>query len=569
MNIFIKHKKSNILFLTFIASITLFSLKKINYESNLINNSINNPLRSLIDRDDSLTRCEKAEKSLKDLYKIKTYVSEEKEKEKELDKYQEVLINFIREQNLDIAKDYIKRLIIPIVILGLAIITLFFWIGFCGCSCYPCGCCKGTMEGCGKCSFTLTVFFNSIALVVCIAFIILFSGYYFQSINNPVCSLYKFTFHLLDGTNGDYSKEKQWHSLDNLNLYIKDIQEVIESVKDLQKVGDCGEKSATVNKEIQKLKDKEDSFTKLSDEVINVEYKIKNLFDTLNDMKDQYLDDINKIMVDYIDKYYRLGLDGLFAVIGVVSLFALIALIASITCNCLCVRIFYHFIWNLQIIIAFIMILVAACLNVVGIIGKDSTAVLQYVKSEQNIKSEDPLFINIDGESSEYLITCLNGNGDLGKYFTIPTFFELPINVNDLKNIKETLENVEGKDEIIKTINNIIDISDKYEKVNNNIGGGNIGNCRFLGLDVDILKDQLKNSLGRDFTILSYIFLGEGVFIVISIFFGIIVINKYSKVNDSLSEENVKMVEKEVKIKSGAVIKAKEKMDSSDIPIKA
>ena len=228
-----------------------------------------------------------------------------------------------------------------------------------------------------------------------------------------------------------------------------------------------------------------------------------------------------------------------------------------------------------------IIFLVGMGLNIIGIVGKDSVSIIQYVKSSNNLNSEDPLLLKVDNDSVKYIDTCLNGNGNLTSLLGINnTYFpQFPLKIDEVQNnynkVKnknnEKSENDQKLTEIIENYETIIKIYDICENIKNEINNppnNVLGDCQFLGSDINIIIDQIRETLGKKTNLLSYIILGESFISALSVFFGLIVVNQYTGSYRSLSEseDDRRRKERERKIRSEL---AKRKLDSSDIPIKA
>ena len=582
MNSLRQNNKIKILFTTFILSIAIFSFKKIsfyNHEFSLLNKN----LRLLLNSNDVIERCQIAEKKLVEKYKNETYQS--KWKGQNLDKYQNAIINLIKSPSIAEVKVYLPHIISSFFIFGIDLIIVFFWIGYCGCCCSPKCCCSGKdgVTFCGKMSYIISLTLSAIIVVICVASIILISNNFYSSINSSACALYKFTFHFLEGTKDDYSGLPKWKTLDDFASINDKYDQILENIKKLEIVKGCesdDEDCTTINKYINNINDKNKDFENANKNINNVKDTISPLFDTFENLKDGTLETINEYLNNYIDKYCKLGLNGLFAVLGLFSLLSLLILASYVTCSCLISRIIYHFIWNIQMTLTVIIFLVGMGLNIIGIVGKDSVSIIQYVKSSNNLNSEDPLLLKVDNDSVKYIDTCLNGNGDLTSLLGINnTYFpQFPLKIDEVQNNYDKVKNEESGDSDNQELKNIIknyeiiikiyDICENIENEINNPPNNVLGDCQFLGSDINIIIDQIRETLGKKTNLLSYIILGESFISALSVFFGLIVVNQYTGSYKSLSEseDDRRRKERERKIRSEL---AKRKLDSSDIPIKA
>ena len=461
MNSLRQNNKIKILFTTFILSIAIFSFKKIsfyNHEFSLLNKN----LRLLLNSNDVIERCQIAEKKLVEKYKNETYQS--KWKGQNLDKYQNAIINLIKSPSIAEVKVYLPHIISSFFIFGIDLIIVFFWIGYCGCCCSPKCCCSGKdgVTFCGKMSYIISLTLSAIIVVICVASIILISNNFYSSINSSACALYKFTFHFLEGTKDDYSGLPKWETLDDfasINDKYDQIQQNIGTLKELKGcIQENKEYCETINGYIEKINAKKKDFENANENIQNVKDTISPLFDTFENLKDGTLETINEYLNNYIDKYCKLGLNGLFAVLGLFSLLSLLILASYVTCSCLISRIIYHFIWNIQMTLTVIIFLVGMGLNIIGIVGKDSVSIIQYVKSSNNLNSEDPLLLKVDNDSVKYIDTCLNGNGDLTSLLGINnTYFpQFPLDIDEVQKNYDKVKNEESENNDKQELKNII-----------------------------------------------------------------------------------------------------------------
>ena len=117
-------------------------------------------------------------------------------------------------------------------------------------------------------------------------------------------------------------------------------------------------------------------------------------------------------------------------------------LLALIIINCLMccplsclVRILIHVLWNILYLLSIISFLLGTLTGLLGIIGKDGSSIVHYVISKKNLESEKPLLIG-EGETTNYINTCINGDGNLKEAFDIG---EIMDNLDDLYQIKDTI----------------------------------------------------------------------------------------------------------------------------------
>ena len=568
-----QNKKIQILVATLIFSITIFSLKKISFQNNTFLQP-DKSLRFLLDSKDVIERCQMAEKKFIENYENNTYKNQtdvSELNESDLDGYLKTFIELIKNKSLDNVKglkDNINRFLLPLILVGVDIVVLFFWIAYCTCTCCPDCCCNGKngVTCCGKMSYTINLVLSGVIVLTCMACIILVTNTIYASINSFGCSLYKFTFHVLDGTEDNYRSLPEWKNLDDINSIIDKYDQIINKINSLEYINNCnGDDCKKLNGYIDKIKYSSTKFDVAKNCISEMKEKITPLFDTFEKLKDS-LDKINDILIKYIDKYCKLGLNGLFAIFGVFSLLSLIIIVLYITCSCLINRLIYHLIWNIQMLLSMVIFLVAVGLNIVGILGKDFAKVIRYVKSADNLNSDNPLFLKIDSENVKYVDTCLNGDGDLTNLLGINDNYypKFPLNDNEYTEVKNSNSNKE-------VVQLITEINENCESINNEINNppkNILGNCQFAGSDIKIIIDQIIETLGYKMTLLSYFLLGECILTVLATFFGLIIVNQHTSSYSSVqeTEDDIRRKERERKIRNEL---AKRKMDSSDIPIKA
>jgi len=117
-------------------------------------------------------------------------------------------------------------------------------------------------------------------------------------------------------------------------------------------------------------------------------------------------------------------------------LLALIIINCLMCCPCSClVRILIHVLWNILYLLSIISFLLGTLTGLLGIIGKDGSSIVHYVISKKNLESEKPLLIG-EGETTNYINTCINGDGNLKEAFDIG---EIMDNLDDLYQIKDTI----------------------------------------------------------------------------------------------------------------------------------
>ena len=597
-----KIKKLKLLFITFIISSIIFTLKLFIIENNKNKSYFSSiSLRNLIESGDVSERCKKTDKSFLKKYE-KTYQS--KEKYKNLNNYQETIIELFRDYNLDTAKNYLKRIWIPLMLIGVDLLFFILWICFCSCLCCPpccCFCVRKKVTDCVKCSYScfsiINLFLCLFLLIFSAVGIIKFSNSFKRSINNSACSLYKLSFHFLEGNKEDYPELINWNRWDdddfnNMNKIINKYYELEEKIKnipelsksDCEKNDDC-EYYKFIENKIEILNKFNLNFNDSMLKLTNTYNKINELYEVFRKIKNDILDKINDFLTDIFDKYIIICLYGFFGVIGVLSLCSGLIILIYSSCKNDCLKLIFNIIWNIQTLFVISSFLFGIGLNIIGYVGKDLVPIIQYAKSEENLKSEDPFLFKPDNSIIDNLNICLNDKGDIYISLENP---KINLNKEEIENKqyelidKYTNKNItDSQTKLLINYANVLRIADLYTDIEedfNNLPSHNISTCQFISSDVNITIDQIKETFGNDATIMSYFLLGEDVLTLISIFSGIITINilsRYNYINEPYNlrkQINEKINEKKIESNQERVIrfennKNNKKVDSSSISL--
>jgi hypothetical protein len=171
---------------------------------------------------------------------------------------------------------------------------------------------------------------------------------------------------------------------------------------------------------------------------------------------------------------------------------------------------------------------------------------LQYVKSYDNLKEEKPFLLDIDEQNKDKINICFNGDGSL-----IKTVFNEEIEYNsnieeNYKNFEEKFsslkkeEELDKKNDLVKAYEGLEQVLKKLKYLNDNLNSENLDkifNCNFVGSDFNILIDEINGSLAKKLCLYSLVIIIADLASVISIFFGITVINNYKGQNVVQSNE--------------------------------
>ena len=170
---------------------------------------------------------------------------------------------------------------------------------------------------------------------------------------------------------------------------------------------------------------------------------VNDMKEPINDLKDKISDpliDYQNLINDYGKKYCRLVflvLSGFCAVICGLLLFFKI-------CNCVgkIIKLIIHILWNILAIFTIVCFLIGGIIGLFGKIGKDLVDVMAFVTSDENLNSENPILINkVGSDVSNYLKTCLSGNGDLAEVLELKTKANSLEKLNNLRDKFVALKN--------------------------------------------------------------------------------------------------------------------------------
>ena len=566
MSFEINSKKFQIILFSLVFTLVIFTINK---SSNLSSNSFQKLsfiFRDLLSEDDVDKRCDNTRKGFLDNYKI-DYHSNLKYDE-ELTKYQKVLKDIIENRD-DYAKDaktYLPRILIFLIFILVDIFLILVWIIFCCCCCCSNNK-KSSSSICGKCSFVIYLILSCVVILLCVLGFFL-SPSFLKSINGVACSFYKLIFHFIDGTENDFPPSK-WKG-------IKGLQDLIEkyanTYTEIPKLKDKSDLTTDCNSEdeycifydniVQNIK-KENRNADFQNSLENIKGDIDKISETFNSIKNEALEDVEKIMKEF-DKQCNLDLMALFCAIFLFSFLSLITLIIYFTCNCQCISCLYHLFWNFEMIMILSTLLIGSVLGIVGVVSKDAISILKYVKSSKNLISDEPFLLKIDSNIKEKIDICFNKDGilmnndfqgsfnsDIDKYYdSFEGNYSDFKNQNDFTEKKDLVKAFEELDEVLKNLKNLND----YLKKGNL---ENLLNCKFVGSDFDILVDELNNSLVKKLLLYSFIIIIADLASVISIFFGIQVIKNYKGQSEP---QQIETSEKRTKSRSKDT---KNNMDSS------
>ena len=570
MSFEVKNKKFQILLFSLAFTLVIFSINK---SSNLPSKSLQKlsfNFRSLISEKEVDERCGKTRKEFLENYKNDYHSN--LNNDKELTNYQKALKDIIenRDNYTKDVKEYLPRILLFFIFLIVDIVLILVWIIFCCCCCCSNNK-KSSSSVCGKCSFVIYLILSCCVILLCVLGFFLSPNFY-KSINGVACSFYKLVFHFIEGTKEDFPPSK-WKGIQGLQDLIEEYEGIDTKIENLKYKSDLADECTSENKYckfyeeiIEKIKgeNNNNNQNEFQDSLKSVKNEIDQISETFNSIKNDALDEMEKIMKD-LDKYCNLGLTALFCVIFLFSFLSLITLIIYFTCNCECISCLYHLFWNIEMIIIIATLLIGSILGILGVISKDVISILVYVKSTQNlVEEEKPFLLKIDPDIRKKINLCFNGDGNLmddefkGNFNSEIDEYYDAFNENysnftkedEFKEKTKLPEAYEKLDDALKSLKNLNDnLKDESLK--------NLLNCKFVGNDFSILVDELNDSLVKKLLLYSYIIIIADLASVISIFFGIQVIKNYKGQSEP---QQIETSEKRTKSRSK---ETKNNMDSS------
>ena len=113
-------------------------------------------------------------------------------------------------------------------------------------------------------------------------------------------------------------------------------------------------------------------------------------------------------------------------------------------------------VWNLLFLFSIVSFIVSGFIGLIGIVGKDGTALANYLISEENLESQEPRILG-SGDSNQYLKVCIHGDGNLKEQLKIGDSMD---ELDDLYNLQneinthQTTLNTHSTSEVIKQFNN-------------------------------------------------------------------------------------------------------------------
>ena len=513
----IKNKKLNI----FLTCLLVTALLMISKKANIIKNIGKTlKIRKLDYKPEIDYICNKAGNSLMKKYS-KGY-DEKIFETKQLTKAQNAIINYGRDSKYEYIKDYYYRIVIFFIFLVLDIIFIFCWISCCCCCCCSCCCFKTANPS----SYTLRLVFFLIS-AICNFLVIIFSIIalcqiepFIKRINGIACSYFKFLDHIKDGLGTSYPKvSKPWIGLLGIRDLLDDTQRNYNLVLDNSELEQniqyaksnyselepdtCGIKSIVKEEDFENEMNNLDNLTNSSFSSIDFQEQIDNFdeaYNKFNDMEDDICGNVYDALHDYINNYVKKYFILFFVITLIFGFLGLLFLILYYLSKINGFRIVYIIIWNISMLLMLLSILIGISFGLLGTFLHDGVRIVQYILSEDNLYSEDPLFIKTDLHVSDLINTCINEEGEFLNVIqeneeikkNIDNFKQKSIKYNntitDLSNLNCNDENSKvAQNTIINVYNLLLVKSNIVQNMSSNLTELN---CRFVGNDERIILNE-------------------------------------------------------------------------------
>ena len=130
-------------------------------------------------------------------------------------------------------------------------------------------------------------------------------------------------------------------------------------------------------------------------------------------------------------------------------------------------KILNHLFWNLSLIFIFLGMLIGGILGIVGEIGAQVSPVIDFILSPDYLNSSESI-LGGGGDTSNYINTCLNGNGDLSEEMEANTTETQELNT--VYNLSQQINQLDEKMSSITKSPAIEAATSKIQDYNNNFG---------------------------------------------------------------------------------------------------
>lgn len=550
--------KTKIFLINAILTFLLIKLKESNYIKNF-DELFNIKLRALFSQNNINYVCDKAGKSFNKNYEG-GYDAKIFDK-KQPNKYQNSLINFLRDSKYKYIKKYYSRIAIFFVFLVLDLIFVFLWISYCSCCC--CNCCLFKMASpvsktCRKIWFIFSLICNFLVIIFSFILLLLINPF-FKKANGIACSAFTLVEHFREGVGNSYPQEpKGWMGfpefiaiLKNGNYQLNQISNFSQifqgyvyannSYNNLEEKDSCNI-TYIINRNdfntdfyiAYNILNSSTSYLDINDLIIEVQ----DAYDVFTDSENDACQDVYDIFHDYINSHFKrtcLAIFSLTLIFGVLG-FIFLSLYFILKSNVF--RIVYIFIWNISMLLMIFSILLSIVFGILSYTLHDSIQIIQYILSNDNLDNEDSIFFESNSYVSNIIDICVNKEGDFLKTIIDEDIIDimrkaailLNENINRFDNIIYQLKstNCSNENEINKQI--IINfyelIKEKMYAISNIILSFIDTNCNFARNDKMILLSQIESSSKKAKIICGLSFV-VGILLGISILSGILFVHKY------------------------------------------
>ena len=400
---------------------SLMLIKKSNiFES--LNNSIN--LRSLIAESKKNYICNKAGSKLTDKYQ--TDFNEEEVKRKKLSKAQQTIVDIAKDADYD-ANPLLRKYAIFIIIFLTGSIIIYLWISYCCCCC--CNCCLFKPTKPSKCCSLVLYIIAAICCIVVIVFSIVILGVldsFFARFNGLACSVLYFFDHVRYGLAPSYTnRQGEW---EGVNLLADKLENTYERVVTIQKgsnelLSDIEDRESNYNEicstEYQTLLTNANTMNSLITTAFSGIGSFEPVLDmvdvsvTFDDADDEFGNDIYKLLHNTLNKYVSKIIMVIYILTLVCGALGLTFLSLYFFLKTNVFRILYVVIWNISMLLLYISIIFGGLFGIIGHLFRDAVQIGQYVLSNENLNSTDPIIFEISDEYvSDFVETCVNGDGN-------------------------------------------------------------------------------------------------------------------------------------------------------------
>ena len=179
-------------------------------------------------------------------------------------------------------------------------------------------------------------------------------------------------------------------------------------------------------------------------------------------------DEIGKIFSnssESIDKYGKMSVKilfgGLMAMnVSLAALMLLICMFSGKSCtSCCCCRCLFkfctHILWNILALLMILTFIIGSIIAFVGRLGGDTMGLISYIISIDNFNSSNSLIIHRLNKASDYIYTCIHGNGNIAEQLGLGNSLNSFTSINNLEN-------------------NIINARDSFTNIINTLGTYNL-----------------------------------------------------------------------------------------------